>query len=158
MQKLSWAFAVAVLVALPLSAKAGFVIEASGGYGVQVSPGVETGLPPNVMLAAGYGLGEIIRAEIGFVVDKPEGEDPTNLRIRPMLVVDPPVLPVYGRLIVGFANLLDDERAFEYGAALGVGGSVGGLGLFAEAGYIPQSIEGEFHSFIEARAGAMLSF
>lgn len=159
MHKLSLAIAALAVYVLPSAAQAGWVVEASVGRGMQVEPSVDDDLgPTNLLVAPGYGLGEVLRAEVGFVIDLPEENVGTNLRLRPMLVIDPPILPLYGRLIVGVANLLENERAFEFGGAVGIGGSIGGIGLYAEVGALPQAIAGDFIWIAEGRAGAYLAF
>ncbi len=159
MRKLSLVIAVAVALAVPAVARAGFILEASLGRGWQVSPSIDDSAGPwNVMVAPGYGLGEMIRAELGFVIDMPNDGAETNLRLRPMLVIDPPIIPIYGRLIFGVGNLLEGDRSIEFGGALGVGVSLLGVGIFAEGGVIPQRVGGATATIIEARAGGFYAF
>lgn len=159
MRKLPLILLAVITLAGPALAHAGFVVEGSFGKGWQASPEVGRGLgPTNFMVAPGVGIGELLRVEVGFVFDLPQEEVGTNLRIRPMLVLDPPVLPLYGRLIVGFANILEGDRSFEFGGAVGIGGSVGGLGLFGEVGLVPQAVSSEYLWILEGRAGAYISF
>lgn len=141
---------------IPAAAHAGFVLEGSLGKGVTVSPDVDDRAgPTSVLIAPGYGLGEMLRAELGFVFDMADGNSSTtNLRLRPMLVIAPPVLPVYGRLVLGVTNLLEGDRHIEYGGAVGASMSIAGLGIFAEAGVIPQSINDQLFWVLEGRAGA----
>jgi len=158
MHKLCFAFFAAVLFFAPLSAQAGFVIEGSAGTGIQFKPDLGERVPTMIMLAPGYGLGEMIRAELGIVAELGDVENcEFQLQLRPMLVIDPPLIPVYGRLIVGLFNALDkDERIVAYGGALGVGGSLFGLGVFAEVAVLPL---GSADTIIgEVRAGIMIAF
>jgi hypothetical protein len=151
--------AMLALAVAPSVAHAGIIVEASLGKGAQVSPSIDKKWgPTNFMLAPGLTLGQMIRAELGFVMDMPNNGIGTNLRLRPMLVVSPPIIPLYGRLIIGVANLLDGRRSFEYGAALGVGASLAGIGLFAEAGVVPQQIGGQSNVILEGRAGGFYIF
>ena len=158
MHKLFSTIIVAAIFVVPQAAKAGFLIEGSAGTGIQFKPNLGERVPTMIMLAPGYGIGEMIRAELGIVGALGDVENGKfDLQLRPMLVIDPPIIPIYGRLVVGVFNLLDEEtRTFAYGGAVGVGGSVAGLGLFAELGVFPQ---GNAETIIgEIRAGIMLAF
>ena len=148
--------AIAVALVIPAAAKAGFVLEASLGRAAQVSPW-NSDQPTNIELAPGFSIANIIKAELGFVVDMQKGAK-TNLRLRPMLVINPPIIPLYGRLIVGYDNLFSGDRHFEYGGAVGVSVSFTVVGVFAEVGYVPQHTDAGFQHFVEGRVGAALSF
>ncbi|MBN1960085.1 MAG: hypothetical protein JW841_04000 [Deltaproteobacteria bacterium] len=160
MTKLTWAFACIIAIAFaPAISKAGVIVEASLGRGAQVSPSVDDKWGPvNIMIAPGLSIGQMLRAELGVVMDMPQDNSDTNMRLRPMLVVSPPLLPVYGRLILGVGNLLEGPRSIEYGGALGVGASLAGIGVFAEAGVIPQRVDGESYVILEGRVGAFYIF
>ena len=150
---------IAILASVPAVAHAGIIVEGSIGKGLQVSPSVDKNWgPTNFMIAPGLTIGQMLRAELGVVMDLPNNGIGTNLRLRPMLVVSPPIIPIYGRLIIGMANILKGPRSFEYGAALGVGASFAGIGLFAEAGVIPQLVGSQNTTLLEGRAGAFLIF
>jgi hypothetical protein len=123
-----------------MTANAGFVLEGSLGTGYAVSPEIARGrIPTQVMIAPGYGLGEMLRLELGlnFALGDIEGGQ-FDMQLRPMLVIDPPLFPLYARAVVAFANLINDAP-FDYaiGGAAGVSFSLAGLGIFAEAGVIP---------------------
>jgi hypothetical protein len=148
--------AVAVALAIPAAAQAGFVVEGSVGRAVRVSP-YESDQPTNIEIAPGFGIGNIVKAELGFVLDMQNGQK-TNLRLRPMLVVSPPIIPLYARLIVGYDKLFSSDRHFEYGGAVGVSVSFTVVGVFAEVGYVPQNTDAGFQHFVEGRLGAFLSF
>lgn len=148
--------AVAVVLAIPAAANAGFVLEASVGRASQVSPW-NSDQPTNIQIAPGFSIADLVKAELGFVVDMQDGAK-TNLRLRPMLVINPPIIPIYGRIIVGYANLFDGDRHFEYGGAVGVSVSFTVVGVFAEVGYVPQNTDAGFQHFVEGRVGAALSF
>jgi hypothetical protein len=147
---------VAVALAVPAVAEASFVIEGSVGRAAQVSPW-ESDQPTNIEIAPGIGIGDLVKAELGFVVDWQNGQR-TNLRLRPMLVVSPPVIPLYGRLIVGYDKLFSSDRHFEFGGAVGVSIKLAVLGVFAEVGYVPQNTDAGFQHFVEGRLGAFVSF
>jgi len=169
MRKLAFILCAAALMAVPSLAEAGIIIEASVGKGLQVKP-----TPPlnsdfagrlaqtNLLIAPGYAIGQMLRAELGVLMDMPGKaagvKQDFQVRLRPMLVVSPPLLPLYGRLIFGMANVLKKDRVIEYGAALGVGASLFGLGLFAEAGVIPQAADAGTVWIVEGRAGGFFTF
>jgi len=148
--------AVAVALAIPAAAKASIVVEASVGRAAQVSPW-NSDQPTNLEIAPGIGIGNMIKAELGFVVDWQNGQK-TNLRLRPMLVVSPPVIPLYGRLILGYDKMFSSDRHLEFGGAVGVSFSVSAIGVFAEVGYVPQNTSAGVEHFVEGRLGAFLSF
>ena len=157
MRKLSWIVAIA-LMAIPMTAEAGFIIEGSVGSGFLVKPDCCNRTPTNLMLSPGYGFGEMLRAELGIVADLGdiENADPA-LQLRPMLVFDPPIIPFYGRLIIGLFSPFDsDKREWAYGGALGIGFSLFGLGMFAEAGYIP--VGNADTQLFEGRLGGFYAF
>jgi len=79
--------AVVVALAVPAVARASIVVEGSVGRAAQVSPW-NSDQPTNIEIAPGIGIGDMIKAELGFVVDWQNGQR-TNLRLRPMLVVSP---------------------------------------------------------------------
>ena len=157
MAKLACIMVALGLFVAPSVAKADFVLEGSVGvpYNVKEPRGRA---PTNVMLAPGWGLGEMLRAELGIVGDLGDVEGAEfDLQIRPMLVIDPPLLPLYGRIIVGVTNLLSDaDTEIAYGGALGLGFSLAGLGAFVEAGLVP--IGGADVILLEGRAGVYISF
>jgi hypothetical protein len=139
----------------PVAARADIIMGASVGSGVTVKPEIAR-TPTNIMLAPGWGLGEMLRLELGIVADLGDVEaSKFDLGVRPMLVIDPPVLPLHGRLIVGASNLLDDP-VITYGGAIGIGGSIAGLGLYLEVGVLPK---GDAETVaVEGRVGGFLAF
>ena len=50
------------------------------------------------------------------------------------------------------------DATFEFGGAVGLGGSLFGLGVFIEAGLLPQNQSGELVWIAEARAGVYYVF
>jgi hypothetical protein len=76
-----------------------------------------------------------------------------------MLVLDPPVFPLYARLILGVTGLLADGGPFiAYGGALGVSASLFGVGIFGEVGALPRSVAEQFIWVVEGRAGVYYAF
>ncbi len=158
MRKLMMSLLAVALLAMPMAAQAGFVVEGSLGYGAQMRPSFEVE-GQSLMLAPGYALlGEVLRLELGLVLNRSQLDNGDfHMQLRPMLVIDPPILPFYVRGIVGFDDPFGD-RQLAYGAALGVGGSVLGLGLFAEAAYLPRFDGGTRVDLAEARVGGFFAF
>ena len=162
--------AVALAVAFPAAAHAGATLALSAGVGGQTAPSQR--MPTNVMLAPGYALGPI-RAELGFVTalsDVPSpmtGKTSTELELRPMLVIAPPVSPLYGRVILAVTNLVDGPRDVAYGGALGLSFGMLGANVFVEAGGLPRSVsvpqasggtKDELRWVVEGRLGAGYAF
>ena len=147
----------ALVLVAPTAAHAGWIFNGSVGYGYQLDPNTETeGV--NFMIHPGYTfLGDMLRAELGFVTNRSSLDDDTDFQVRPMLVLDPPVFPLYGRAILAVTNLKDDA-VIAYGGAVGTSFSIVGLGAFAEIGALPRSVSGTQIWVAEARAGAYFSF
>lgn len=145
------------VAAVPTVARAGWIIEGSIGKGAQVSPNVEAE-QLNLMVAPGFTI-PFLRFELGLVGDLPDIEaSKFNLELRPMVVIAPPILPIYGRAILAVTNLLEGDTTLAYGAALGLKLGLGPVGVFAEAGLLPRSRESEISWVIEGRAGVTLEF
>jgi hypothetical protein len=162
MRKHLFAFVLVIAAAVPLfSARPAHAIgvEASLGKGVSIDP-VEA-QPVNVMVAPGVSL-LWLRLQLGVAADLPDvKESKFDLGLRPMLSLHPPLLPLYGRLIFAVNNLFHDElRTVAYGGALGLEIAIAGIGLFAEAGFLPRDPKGEvgFTWVVEGRAGISLGF
>jgi hypothetical protein len=163
------------LIFVPSAARAGFVLDASLGKGYQVtSPrGTEQ---MNLQLAPGWGpslpILSMFRLQLGVVLDfADKSGSTTNYELRPMLSIVPPILPIYGRVIVAINNLREvngSKREVAYGGAAGVRigtpsiGMIPSLGVFGELGVLPRSrtfVDGSKVSWVlEARAGAYLEF
>lgn len=138
MRQLKWAIATAVILAVPMTANAGFVLEGSLGKGYVVSPDLASGFgDTQIMIAPGYGLGEMLRLELGF--NFPLGDVGSfDLQLRPMIVLDPPLLPIYVRGVVAVSNLIaEGDINYAIGGAGGVSFSLAGIGIFGEVGVIP---------------------
>lgn len=156
----SWVAAlvsVAILTA-PQLARADLTLAASVGSGLQVAP--DKRIPTNIMVAPGAELlGPLVRAEVGIVADMGDvGGRDFDLQVRPMLLFDPPLIPLYGRLTVGIANLTTGPLAVAFGGSLGAELSLSALSLFGEVGFIPQASGDGFDSIFEGRAGVGFVF
>ena len=169
------------MILVPSAARAGFILEASYGKGYQVSPTPRFWEQSNLELSPGYAPSlpvlSMLKFQLGIVMDIADGSagNKTNLQIRPMVSLVPPVLPVYGRVIFVVNNLLDrgGKREIAYGAALGARIGIPsitvlpGMGVFAEVGALPRSREfvntdlttsSKLAWVVEGRAGAYLYF
>ncbi|MBN2576111.1 MAG: hypothetical protein JXP73_16240 [Deltaproteobacteria bacterium] len=174
MRKFLVAATLFAMTLVPAAARAGFILEASYGKGYQVSPTPRFWEQSNIELSPGYAPSlpvlSMLKFQLGIVMDIADGSaaNKTNLQIRPMVSLVPPVIPVYGRVVFVVNNLLKGEREYAYGGV--VGARVGipsitvlpGVGVFAEVGYLPRSrdygTESKFSSVVEGRAGAYLYF
>jgi hypothetical protein len=150
------------LLAAAPAARAGWIVEGSLGKGVSVSPKPVKATQTNIMIAPGYTLIDILRLELGVVGDLPDIEaSKFDLQLRPMLVVAPPIFPLYGRAIFAIANVFHNngpKTVIAYGAAAGLKFGLGPVGVFAEAGVLPRSIASKIDWVIEGRLGANLTF
>jgi hypothetical protein len=150
------------LLAVAPVAKAGWIIEGSLGKGVKVNPKPVAATQTNVMIAPGFTIIDLIRLELGVVADLPDiSNSKFDLQFRPMVVIAPPIIPIYGRAIFAIANVLHnngDKTVIAYGAAGGLKLGVGPVGVFAEVGFLPRSVMSNISWVIEGRLGANLSF
>ena len=128
------------------------------------------------MVAPGYILPvlSLIRLQLGIVgnfADKSGSK--TNLELRPMIAIVPPIIPIYGRAIFAVSNLTGRsgmKREYSYGAAGGLRFGLGPVGVFGEVGVLPRSRDipsgsgattttsSKFVWIVEGRAGAYLEF
>ena len=118
-------------------------------------------IPTNLMIAPGYGFGTFLRAELGLVTAFGDAKNSDfDLELRPMLVIAPPVIPVYGRAVFAVTNLLGDgDTIIAYGGAVGVVFDLmDTVGVFAEAGLLPRSVNDTMTWIVEGRAGVYLAF
>jgi hypothetical protein len=154
------ALVLCLLAAAPAAARAGLMLEGSLGKGVKVSPSPTHATQTNLMLAPGVTLlSDILRLQVGFVGDLPDIKNSKfDLQFRPMLVVAPPILPIYGRAIFAVTNVLHGKTTIAYGAAAGLKIGLGPVGVFAEAGLLPRSIASQINWVIEGRLGVSLFF
>ena len=107
----------------------------------------------------------MVRLELGILAgvenSRPVWRNGTDfgLEFRPMVVISPPLLPLYGRLVFASVDPFSDQRRqWAYGAAVGLGLTVAGFGVFAEVGALPRTVAGDIAWVLEARAGALLHF
>jgi hypothetical protein len=175
MRKFVMAAVLTSTVLLPAISQAGWVVEGSLGKGGQVSsPRVWEQL--NLMVAPGYILPvlSLIRLQLGIVADfADKSGSSTEMELRPMIAIVPPILPVYGRAIFAIANLAERggaKREYAYGAAGGLRFGLGPIGVFGEVGVLPRSrnipsvsggtvtTSSKFVWVVEGRAGAYLEF
>ena len=126
----------------PASVRAGSVFEASAGSGVRWVPSPVVRIPTNLMLTGGYSFAGTLKLELGVVGDLSDVKNSKfDLDLRPMVVLSPPVLPVYLRGIFGVAGLVAGPEALNYGGALGVRLGAFGKGAFLEAGALSKKIK-----------------
>jgi hypothetical protein len=157
MRKLLFGLVLAVSLGAASSARAGFIVEGSLGKGASVSPEVEA-QPLNVMLAPGVTIFSLLRLQVGLVANMPDVENSKfDIGVRPMITLSPPLFPLYGRAIFAWDNLIHDSE-IAYGGALGFSIELAGIGVFAEAGFLPRKISDKTWWIIEGRAGVSLGF
>lgn len=141
MAKLFSTLVASALLLAPLSARAGLMFEGSAGSGLTLSPHSGDRIPTNVMLTGGYSF-PIVKLELGVVGNLGDVENSKfDLDLRPMLVVKPPLFPVYARAIVGVSGLVEGPSSFNYGGALGLRIGALGVGAFVEAGALSKRIK-----------------
>jgi len=180
MRKFLVAATLTAMILVPAAARAGFLVEASLGKGYQTSPTPHGWDQTNLNIAPGYAPSvpvlSMLRLQLGIVTDFGDGDRAgakTNLELRPMLSLVPPILPIYGRVIFLVNNLFDRngaKREIAYGAAVGVRigtpsvGVMPAIGVFAEVGLLPRNRDfggttGTKVAWVtEGRVGAYLDF
>jgi hypothetical protein len=182
MRKFLVAVTLTTMILVPAAARAGFLLEASLGKGYQASPAPRGWEQLNLEIAPGYAPSlpvlSMIHLQLGIVMDiADKSGSSTNMELRPMVSLVPPILPLYGRVIFLISNLLGRDgakREIAYGAAVGarIGtpsiGPVPAMGVFAEVGALPRSrefvnstatgSESKFAWVLEPRVGAYLNF
>jgi hypothetical protein len=153
------ALVVGLLVAAPAAAKAqGLIVEASLGKGAKVGPSPVKAEQTNLMIAPGVTI-PFLRLELGLLFATPDIKDSkSNLELRPMVVISPPLFPLYGRVVFAVTNLLNGKTTVAYGGALGLSLGLGPIGIFAEAGLLPRSRESTINWVVEGRAGVYVTF
>jgi hypothetical protein len=143
MKKLARALLAALaLAAAPTAAHAGVVFELSAGSGVRVDPKPTERIPTNVMLASGFSFAGMLKLEVGLLGNLADVEDSKfDLALRPMVVISPPLIPLYARGIFAVNGLVEGPTRIAYGGALGLSFGLFGVGVFLEAGYLPQDLD-----------------
>jgi len=153
MRKFLVAVTLSSLFFVPAAARAGFLVEASLGQGYQASPSPHERERLNLNIAPGFAPSlpvlSMFRLQLGIVTDfGNKAGTKTDMELRPMLSIVPPILPLYGRVIFVVSNLMEragSKREIAYGAAVGarIGtpsiGLVPAMGVFAEVGALPRS-------------------
>lgn len=134
------ALALALLLG-PAAARAGVVVELSAGSGFRYDPKPVERTPTNVMIAPGYSIAGILKLELGLAANLSDVEGSKfELDLRPMVVVSPPLFPLYVRGVFGVTNLVDGPQKVTYGGALGTSFGLMGVGLFLEAGVLHRTL------------------
>ena len=173
MRKFVMAAVLTLSVLLPAVSQAGWVVEGSLGKGGQVSsPRAWERI--NFMVAPGLSVLSLLRLQLGIVGDFADTSgSKTDLELRPMVTIVPPLLPIYGRAIFAVTNLAGRsgvKREIAYGAAGGLRFGLGPIGVFGEVGVLPRSRDfpsgsvtapttsSKFVWIVEGRVGAYLEF
>lgn len=176
MRKFLVAATLSTMILIPAAARAGFLVEASLGKGYQAAPTPRGWERLNLEIAPGFAPSlpvlSMFRLQLGIVADFPDKSGTkTDLELRPMLSLVPPIFPLYGRVILVINNLLEEggtKREIAYGGAVGarIGlpsiGIIPSLGVFAEVGALPRGRDlgagSKLTWIIEGRVGAYLDF
>ena len=158
MRRLSCLVALAIgLWCAPIErAHAGFILEGSVGIGGQVSPHADA-LPFTIMITPGYGIiKNLLRFEVGIGGAFNDIKNAKfDLEFRPMLVLAPPIVPLYLKAVFAVGNVIHRPVVLAYGGALGVElVFLSHLSLFAELGVLPRKVENDRMGWVlEGRAG-----
>jgi hypothetical protein len=177
MRKFLVAATLTAMIFVPAAARAGLLVEASLGKGYQAAPTPRGWEQLNLEVAPGYAPSlpvlSMFRLQLGIVTDfADKAGSSTNLELRPMLSVVPPILPLYGRVIFVVNDLLKGKTEIAYGAAAGLRigtpsiGFVPAMGVFAEVGALPRTrdffngttTDSKLAWIVEGRVGAYLDF
>jgi hypothetical protein len=182
MRKFLVAATLTTMILLPAAARAGLLVEASLGQGYQAAPAPRGWERLNLEIAPGFAPSlpvlSMFRLQLGIVTDfGNKAGTKTDLELRPMLSIVPPIFPLYGRVIFVVSNLLESgntKREIAYGGAVGVRiglpsiGIIPSLGVFAEVGALPRKrdfinsaatgTDSKTAWVLEGRAGAYLDF
>ena len=142
MRRISLALLTLALLASPLAARAGGLhFEGSVGSGVRAGIGSTERIPTNLMATLGYGFTDMLKLQVGALANLGDvsasysaGGSKFDVDLRGMVVVSPPLFPLYLRGIVGVTSLKAKPAKFTWGGALGIGFGLFGIGAFAEVG------------------------
>jgi len=167
------------MILVPAAARAGFTLEASYGKPYQVTSPRAWG-QSNLMLTPGYSpslpILSMFQLQLGLAFDLADKSGTkTELQLRPMVLFNPPIIPLYARAFVVVPNMLGrgGNQSPSFGGALGARIGIPsvailpGFGVFAELGAIAHSEDYGTESggttsktfwALEPRAGAYLSF
>jgi len=134
-----------LLLAMALAAapaRADVVFELSLGSGARIDPKPTERIATNIMLAGGFSFAGMLKLELGLLGNLGDVQDSEfDLSLRPMVVISPPLFPLYLRGILAVNGLVDGPTDVAYGAALGLSFGLFGIGAFIEAGYLPQDLK-----------------
>jgi hypothetical protein len=170
------------MILVPAAARAGFVLEASYGKPYQVTSPRTWG-QSNLMLTPGYApslpILSMFQLQLGIAFDLADKSGTeTEMQLRPMLMFNPPIIPLYARAFLFFPNMLGradgGNRKPGFGGALGVRigipsiAFVPGFGVFGELAALGRSVDfgteatggGSSKTLwaLEGRVGAYLNF
>ncbi|HEY6101581.1 MAG TPA: hypothetical protein VIW03_19235 [Anaeromyxobacter sp.] len=130
------------LLLAPATTLAKVTVELSAGSGFRYDPKPVDRTPTNVMIAPGVSLAGILKLELGLLGNVADVKGSKfDLDLRPMVVVSPPLFPLYVRGIFAVTNLMNGPQKIQYGGALGTSFGVLGFGGFLEAGWVPRVVE-----------------
>ena len=148
MRRIPFAMLALTLLASPVAARAGFLFEASVGSGVRAGIGSAERIPTNVMATFGYGFTDMLKLEVGALANLGDakasfstGGSKFDVDLRGMVVISPPLFPLYLRGIAGVTSLKEKPTSFTYGGAVGVGFGLFGVGAFGEVGAMQHRYE-----------------
>jgi hypothetical protein len=149
MRRLSLALLTLALLASPLAVRAGgFHVEGSVGSGVRTGVGDAARIPTNLMATLGYGFTDMIKLQVGAVANLGDvsasysaGGSKFDVDLRGMLVVAPPLFPLYLRGIAGVTSLKSKPARFTWGGALGMSFGLLGVGVFGEVGAMQRAYQ-----------------
>jgi hypothetical protein len=148
MRRITLGLLTLALLASPAAARAGFLFEGSVGSGLRAGVGSTERIPTNVMATVGYGFAGMLKLEVGAVANLGDVKSSSvasssqiDWDLRPMVVISPPLVPIYLRGIAGVSSLKVKPTKFTYGAALGAGFGLFGVGAFIEAGAMQRRYE-----------------
>jgi hypothetical protein len=146
---------------VPGTAKAEFTLAGSLGFGFQVNPSARVG-GVNFMLTPGYQFLDVLRIELGIlgaIENAIEQGTDVGLEFRPMLVLAPPTVPLYGRLIFASVDPFSDaRRTWAYGLGVGLAFEVGAVQIFGEVAALPRYFNSAMRWLLEARGGLQVHF
>lgn len=179
MRKFLVAATLTAMTLVPAAARAGFVLEASYGKPYQVTSPRAWG-QSNLMLTPGYASSlpilSMFQLQLGIAFDLADKSGTkTEMQLRPMVMFNPPIIPLYARAMVVVHNMLGrgGNHSPSFGGALGARIGIPsvailpGFGVFAELGAIGHSEDYGTESggsrskmfwVLEGRAGAYLNF
>src|SRR5512134_1712435 len=107
MRKFLIAATFSALFLAPAAARAGFILEGSLGKGYQVSPTPRQWEQLNLNIAPGFSILSMFRLQLGIVTDFADTSgSKTTIELRPTLSLVPPILPIYGRVMVIISDVL----------------------------------------------------